>query len=109
MKVKPNYKLPSFQFGFMEVVTGAAHAVTASFLDITFTTILKKTSLLLEDTFIRIAPGWINTFNFSFNSSFLLTLVTDRMADKMIHVNKHSHNFLNTLAMKMTIVCAAVH
>ncbi|MEA9357433.1 hypothetical protein SHI21_14495 [Bacteriovorax sp. PP10] len=32
MKVKPNYKLPSFRFGFMEVVTVAAHAVTASFL-----------------------------------------------------------------------------
>jgi hypothetical protein len=32
MKVKPNYKLPSFRFGFMEVVTVAVHAVTASFL-----------------------------------------------------------------------------
>lgn len=59
MKVKPNYKLPSFRFGFMEVVTVAAHAVTASFL---VKTIAKfKKNSIFKNVFISVIPGRTDT------------------------------------------------
>lgn len=62
MEMKPNYKLPSFQFGFMEVVTVAAYAVTASFLVKAIAKNFKKISLL-KAAFNSITPGWTDAKN----------------------------------------------
>jgi len=63
MEMKPNYKLPSFRLGFMEVVTVAASAVTASLVKSFVSVCSFKKKFLLMPAFNSIAPGWINTFN----------------------------------------------
>lgn len=79
--MKPNYKLPSFRLGFMEVVTVAAHAVTASFCSIKMNSLLKAISKC-------IAPGWTNTFNVSFNNAFSQNFVIGRMVYEIAQVKK---------------------
>lgn len=74
MKVKPNYKLPSFQLGITEVVTAVAHAAVASIL-VAVVTQLKMT-LLLKAVFNSIAPEWTNTDRTSFNTAFSQLLLS---------------------------------
>lgn len=68
MKVKPNYKLPSFQLGITEVVTAVAHAAVASNLVPAITQL--KTTLILKVVSIIMTPGWINIYKTSFNTAF---------------------------------------
>lgn len=106
MKVKPNYKLPSFRLGFMEVVTVAAYAVTASFLVKSIASTFKKISLL-KAAFNSIAPGWTNTEKRSLNSASLQNSGIGRMIDEIVSVDKLPQFFLNTSVKTMTTLCAA--
>jgi len=104
MKVVPNYKLPSFRLGIMEVVSAVAHAAVAS-NSFTKVTQLKKTSLL-EDAIYSIAPGWTDIFNASFNTTFSQSAVIGRMVYEIKCVDGHLQIFFDRL-IKMTNRCAA--
>lgn len=99
MKVKPNYKLPSFRFGFMEVVTVAAHAVTASFF-------YSKNSIF-KNVFTSTTPGWTDTFNTSLSTALSQTHVIGRMVYEMVQARKLPQFLLNISAKIMTTLCAA--
>lgn len=108
MKVKPNYKLPSFRFGFMEVVTVAAQAVTASFLvkKIAKNYSFKKNSIF-KNALRSITPEWINAFNTSLSTALSQTRVIGRMAYEKVQTRKLPQFFSNTSAKTMTTLCAA--
>lgn len=104
MKVVPNYKLPSFRLGIMEVVTAVAHAAAAS-NSVTIVTQSKKNSLL-KDVVYNIAPGWTGIHNASFNTVFSQPAVIGRMVYEIKCVTKHLQIFFDRL-IKMTNLCAA--
>lgn len=106
MEMKPNYKLPSFRFGFMEVVTVAVHAVTASFLVKAIAKKFKKISLL-KAAFNSIAPGWTDAENSSLNYALKQNLCIGRMVYEIVLAKKLPHFFLNTPVKTMTTLCAA--
>ncbi len=104
MKVIPNYKLPSFRLGIMEVVTAVAHTAAAS-NSVTTINQFEKT-LLLKDAIHRTAPGWTGITNTSFNTAFSQPAVIGRMVYEIKCVNKHLQIFFDRL-IKMTNLCAA--
>lgn len=73
--MKPNYKLPSFRLGFIEVVTVAASAVTASFFKL-------KT---ISDC---IVSGWTNALTTIFNFVFSLSNFIGRMIYETAQLKK---------------------
>ena len=103
MKVLPNYKLPSFQLGNIEVVTPVAHAAVASKL-VTRNFHLEKNHLLNFNIF-SIIPGWNILCNTSFNTAFSQTDVIGRMAYENKFVTKHFQNFFKRI-MNSTNQCA---
>ena len=106
MKMKPNYKLPSFQFGFMEVVSAAAYAVAASFLVSITTLFSPKDFFILEVNFLDITSGRTNNLRSTFNIVALQTPVIDRMVYEMVQVNKLLQISLVKKAYLLTPLCA---
>lgn len=103
MKVVPNYKLPSFRLGIMEVVTTVAHAAVAS-NSVTKISQFKKTPLL-RVAVDSIAPGRTGIHNTSFNTAFSQPAVIGRMVYEIKCVTKHLQSFLNRF-IEMTNLCA---
>lgn len=83
--MKPYYKLPSFQFGFMEVVSAAVSTAAASIL-VRMLLLLKKISIL-EVKFLDTTSGWSNHLESIFNTAYLKSLVIDRMVYEKVQVN----------------------
>lgn len=109
MKVRPNYKLPSFRLGITEVVTAVAHAAVASFFlaakNITVKFLQKNP--LLNVLSNSVAPGWTNAFGVSFSTVSSQSSSFGRMVYDSSSVKKQSQFFLDTGVFKTTTLCAA--
>lgn len=84
--MKPYYKLPSFQFGFMEVVSAAVYTVAASIL-VRMLLLLKRISIILKVKFLEIISGWTNHLESIFNTAYFKSLVIDRMVYEKVQLN----------------------
>lgn len=107
MKVKPNYKLPSFRLGFMEVVTAVAHAAVASFLVSPIIKIKYQMNSLLKAVSDKVPSGWSHFTSTTSNTAFSQTRVTGRMVDEMAQVNQHPQFISYSSSIVSTTLCAA--